>query len=158
MRKTAFLILTLFPVLFCQAQRVYKANSVLSSGNWYKIGLKDAGVYKIDLAFLANLGINTSNLASNSLRLFGNGGSMLPEANNIPRPDDLVENSIMVVDGGDGVLNGSDYILFFANGPDQWLKDSINKRFIHKKKSIQRQILLFFISGRQWKTNPLSHK
>ena len=133
MRRTALLILTLFSVLFCQAQRVYKANSVLSSGNWYKISLKDAGVYKIDLAFLANLGINTSNLASNSLRLFGNGGSMLPEANNIPRPDDLEENSIMVVDGGDGVLNGSDYILFFANGPDQWLKDSINKRFIHKK-------------------------
>ena len=58
---------------------------------------------------------------------------MLPEANNIARPDDLIENAIMVVDGGDGVLNPGDYILFFSNGADQWLKDSANKKFIHKK-------------------------
>jgi len=116
-----------------QAQRSYKANSALASGNWYKIAVKDAGIYKIDLPFLATLGINTTNLASNSIRLFGNGGGMLPEANNISRPDDLEENAIMVIDGGDGVLNGTDYILFFFNGGDQWLKDSVNKKFIHKK-------------------------
>ena len=58
---------------------------------------------------------------------------MLSEANNTPRPDDLEENAIMVVDGGDGVLNGTDYILFFSNGVDQWIKDSVNKRFTHKK-------------------------
>jgi hypothetical protein len=115
------------------AQRTYKANSVLASGNWYKIAVTAAGVYKIDLPFLASLGINTSNLPSGSIRLFGNGGGMLPEANNISRFDDLQENAIMVVDGGDGVLNGSDYILFYSNGADQWVTDSVNKKFSHKK-------------------------
>src|SRR6202030_1035086 len=99
----------------------------------YKIAVNTPGVYKIDLSFLSKLGVNTSGLASNSIRLFGNGGGMLPEANNIPRPDDLRENAIMIVDGGDGILNGSDYILFFSNGADQWLTDSVNKKFIHKK-------------------------
>jgi hypothetical protein len=106
---------------------------VLGSGNWYKIAVKEAGIYKIDLPFLASLGINTSNLSSASIRLFGNGGGMLPEANNVPRPDDLVENAVMVVDGGDGVLNGSDYVLFFSNGADQWITDSTNRKFNHKK-------------------------
>ena len=58
---------------------------------------------------------------------------MLGEANAGPWIDDLQENAIMVVDGGDGILNGSDYILFYATGPDQWIKDSLNQRFIHQK-------------------------
>ncbi len=132
MKRFALLILLTLP-FFSRAQRTYTANSVLASGNWYKIAVKKAGIYKIDLPFLSSLGINTPNLASNSIRLFGNGGGMLPEANNISRPDDLQENAIIVVDGGDGVLNGTDYILFFSNGADQWLRDSVNKKFIHQK-------------------------
>jgi hypothetical protein len=131
--RFALLILAAVSCVNVQAQRSYKANSVLASGNWYKIAVKEAGVYKIDLPFLNSLGASTNNVSSNSIRLFGNGGVMLPEANNVSPPDDLEENAIMVVDGGDGVLNTGDYILFFSNGADQWLKDSVNKRFIHKK-------------------------
>jgi len=115
------------------AQRVYSPNSVLATGSWFKISINAAGVYKMDIPFLASLGINTTNLMSSSIRLFGNGGQMLPEANALPRLDDLKENAILVVDGGDDVINGSDYILFYAAGPDEWLKDSINKRFNHQK-------------------------
>jgi len=131
-KKVAFLILAALPGL-APAQRIYKASSVLASGTWYKLAVKEAGVYKIDLTLLAGLGINTSNLSSGSIRLFGNSGGMLPEANDIPRPDDLQEDAITVVDGGDGVLNGTDYVLFYSNGPDAWLKDSLNRRFSHKK-------------------------
>jgi hypothetical protein len=38
----------------------------------------------------------------------------LPEANAITRADDLIENAIMVMDGGDGVFNQNDYILFLC--------------------------------------------
>ncbi len=126
-----FLFLAIITV--AAAQRVYKPNSVFSTGAWYKISVKDAGVYKIDLAFLNNLGINTSNLSSTSIRLYGNGGSMLAESNSTPRKDDLQENAVMVVDGGDGILNGNDYLLFYAAGPDEWMTDSLNQRFIHRK-------------------------
>ena len=115
------------------AQRVYTPNSVLATGTWYKIGVKQAGIYKIDLNFLAALGINTGNLASASIRLYGNGGGMLAENNAAPRIDDLFENAIDMVDGGDGLFNGSDYFQFYAPGPDQWLKDSVNKRFRHSR-------------------------
>ncbi|HTD95040.1 MAG TPA: hypothetical protein VK644_14545, partial [Chitinophagaceae bacterium] len=123
---------TLLAVL-AQGQRVYKPSSVLASGSWYRIGVPGPGVYRIDIAFLNTLGINTGSLPASSVRLFGNGGQMLPEANAAPRTDDLIENAIEVVDGGDGVLNGNDYILFYANGPDEWIKDSANQRFSHRK-------------------------
>ncbi len=132
-RNAATLVSLLFLSILAMAQRTYRSSSVLASGNWFKISVKDPGVYKIDLAFLNSLGISTSNLASSSIRLYGNGGQMLSEANAGSWLDDLQENAILVVDGGDAVLNGSDYILFYAPGPENWLKDSVNQRFTHKK-------------------------
>ncbi len=133
--------------LTASSQRTYKTSSVLSSGNWYKLVIKSAGVYKIDIPFLNSLGVATGNLASNSIRLFGNGGQMLSEANAGPWTDDLQENAIMVVDGGDGILNGSDYILFYAPGPDQWIKDSFNLRFTHKKNLYSDRSFYFLSVG-----------
>ncbi len=116
-----------------QAQRVYAANSVLATGNWIKIGIKQAGVYKIDAASIASMNLAAGSIGSASIKLFGNGGAMLPEPNAQFRNDDLVENAIEVVDGGDGIFSGNDYLLFYANGPHQWLKDSLNKQFNHIK-------------------------
>src|SRR5258705_7205267 len=127
------------------AQRIYTSNSVLSSGSWYKIAVKDPGIYKIDISFLNSLGINTNNLSSGSIRLFGNGGQMLTEANAGAWIDDLKENAISIVDGGDGVINGTDYILFYANGPDEWVKDSANLRFNHHK-NIYTDKAYYFLS------------
>lgn len=115
------------------SQRVYTGNSVLSVGNWYKISVKEAGIYKIDLALLNSLGVNTASLSSSGIRLYGNGGQMLPENANGLKTDDLAENAIWVEDGGDGVLNGADYILFYAPGPHAWVKDSVNKSFHHQQ-------------------------
>ncbi len=129
------------------AQRVYTPHSVLSTGNWYKLKVKDPGVYKIDIPLLNTLGVNTSSLASNSIRLYGNGGHMLSESNNGPWTDDLVENSIMIIDGGDGVINGTDHILFYANGPEEWIKDSVNQRFSHRKNFYSDNAFYFLSVG-----------
>src|SRR6187402_1785705 len=129
------------------AQRVYKTNSVLSSGTWSKIAVKEAGIYKIDVPFLGAMGFNTSGISSGSIRLFGNGGNMLSEVNADKPIDDLVENAIMVVDGGDGLFNGSDYFLFYAVGPDKWLKDSVYKRFTHQKNLFSDSAYYFITIG-----------
>jgi hypothetical protein len=81
-RFTAIIVsLICFFAINVSAQRVYKTNSVLSSGVWSKVAVKESGIYKIDVPFLAALGFNTSNISSVSIRLFGNGGNMLSEAN-----------------------------------------------------------------------------
>jgi Peptidase family C25 len=128
-----------------KAQRSYKANSILASGVWAKLAVKNTGVYKVDLTFLSGLGFNTSNISSGSIRLFGNGGAMLSEANADLPIDDLAENAIMMVDGGDGIFNGNDYFLFYAQGADGWLKDSVNRRFVHQK-NIYSDSAYYFIT------------
>ncbi|RMG23553.1 MAG: hypothetical protein D6730_14315, partial [Bacteroidetes bacterium] len=92
-------------------QRQYASESVLSTGNWYKIGLTETGIYKIDQAFLSQLGINTGSIDPRNIRLYGNGGGMLPQANAAFRHDDLVENAIEVVGEADGSFDPGDYIL-----------------------------------------------
>ena len=129
------ILLLLFPGWqpLLQAQRVYTANSVLATGNWIKIGVKQAGVYKIDATSLASMNLAAGSIGSASIKLFSNGGAMLPEPNAQFRNDDLVENAIEVVDGGDGIFSGNDYLLFYASGPNGWVKDSLNKQFNHVK-------------------------
>ncbi|HVE60544.1 MAG TPA: type IX secretion system sortase PorU, partial [Chitinophagaceae bacterium] len=127
-----------------QGQRTYKQHSVLFTGNWYKIAISSDGVFKIDIAFLEALGI-AGNISSSQIRLFGKQTGMLPEANNQPYTDDLEEIALFVVDGGDGVLNGTDYILFYGTGPHQWINDSVNKRFSHVK-NLYSEKSFFYLS------------
>jgi hypothetical protein len=80
LRKTIWPAIMLLGVAFySHAQRTYKSSSILSTGNWYKISVSEPGIYKIDLSFLSALGINTANMPSSAIQLFGNGGQMLPE-------------------------------------------------------------------------------
>ena len=69
----------LFFHVFLHAQQ----NSVLKSGDWFKIEVSQDGIYQITKNDLQNLGINTSNLSVNSVKLYGNGGGMLPALNSI---------------------------------------------------------------------------
>ncbi|MES2774770.1 MAG: type IX secretion system sortase PorU [Bacteroidota bacterium] len=117
----------------------------MATGQWYKIGVKEAGVYKVTVPQLGQLGINATNIASSAIRLYGNGGGMLPENNALPRYDDLQENALLMNDGGDGVFNGADYFLFYSNGADSWQRDSINRRFSHTK-NLYSDLAYYFIS------------
>lgn len=107
-------------------------NSPLASGNWYKISIPQRGIYKIDYDFIKNkLGVDPAGINTANIRLYGNGGTMLPENNAVPRNGDITENSIVVNDGGDGKFDNGDYVLFYATGPITWTKDSVNSRFTH---------------------------
>lgn len=109
-------------------------NSVLADGNWYKIEITKEGIYKIDYNFIQNkLGVNPSTINTNNISLFGNGGAQISQSNADSFFDDLIENKIKVVDGGDGIFNQEDYILFYAQGSNSWTKDSLGKKFYHVK-------------------------
>lgn len=100
----------------------YTTTSVLSSGTIYKFGVSQSGVYRLDFNFLRNtLGIsNLESIDPRQIRLYGNGGAMLPERTDAFRHDDLVENAIFVAGEADGKFDNSDYILFYATGPAPW--------------------------------------
>jgi hypothetical protein len=96
------------------------SSSVLASGDWYKFSISSTGIYKIDYETLVKAGINPDNINPQQLRLFGNGGGMLPVANSAARIDDLAENAIFVSGEADGRFDKDDYILFYAVGPHTW--------------------------------------
>jgi len=66
-------------------------NSVLASGEWYKFAIDTTGVYKIDRDFLQNLGINVNSINPKNIKIYGNGGEMLPFKNSDFRNDGLQE-------------------------------------------------------------------
>ncbi len=111
----------LWPCFTAVVAQPFADNSVLNEGTWYKIGVTQDGVHRLDANFLNSLGINTSSIDPRNLRLYGNGGGMLPQRNSDPRHDDLVENAILVTGEGDGSFNSGDEVIFYGQGPHQWL-------------------------------------
>ncbi len=117
---------------FSKSTRTYPANSVLANGNWHKICVDKTGVFQLTHADLTSLGISVSSIDKANIRIFGNGGGMLPEANNQPVITDLIENAIFVSGSQSGAFGITDFILFHGQSPNQWIYDQANKVFDHR--------------------------
>lgn len=125
----------------------FNQQSVLSSGDWFKFGVTSDGVYKVTAYMLLNAGMNPAQLSLSGIRVFGNGGGMVPELNGAPRKDDLQECPIAVVDENqDGLFSGNDYLLFYGQSPDQWFYNANEKKYNHVK-HIYSDTTYYFISG-----------
>ncbi len=111
----------------------HKNGSILATGKWYKIAIQETGIHKITYENFVNMGFDLSQVNDSNIRVYGNGGGMLPEANLQPRMDDLREISIQVVDGGDGKLDPGDYVLFYGESPDNWTYSYTTYLFTHSK-------------------------
>lgn len=91
-----------------------------SSGLWYKIPVTSEGIYRVTGAFLKRAGIDISTIDPATLKVYNNGGKMLPESLLLQRVEGLIENPIWVFDGGDGRLDESDYLVFYGRGTSGW--------------------------------------
>ncbi|MDQ1086034.1 type IX secretion system sortase PorU [Siphonobacter sp. SORGH_AS_1065] len=125
------LFTTLFFILFLSAL-VRAQSSVLANGPWLKIGVTQDGVYKIDATTLRKSGWNPTQINPQHLRLYGNGGAPLPQANQSPRPMDLLENSILVTGESDGSFDASDALYFIGKSPHEIKLDTLAGRFSHQ--------------------------
>jgi hypothetical protein len=110
-------------------------NSVLATGDWYQFYVEKSGVYKISKSFLQQLGLNVSGIDPKKLKIYGNGGRMLPLSNATYYPTDLTENAIQIVGESDGVFNNDDYVLFYAEGVDTWNDESQTNNNLYDTKS-----------------------
>ncbi len=97
-------------------------NSVLSSGDWYKIATNKDGIYKLSYSDFKALGVDVYSLQVSAIKLYGNGGGMLPKLNSDFRNSDLIENAIKVYDSNNnGVFEESDYVLFYGMSANVWV-------------------------------------
>jgi len=74
--KHSVIFLALFFPYFMFARQ----NSVLSTGDWYKITVQETGVYKITYDDLAGYGIDVGNIDPRHIALYGLPAGMLPES------------------------------------------------------------------------------
>ncbi|MEE4255511.1 MAG: type IX secretion system sortase PorU [Bacteroidales bacterium] len=112
--------------------QTFKQNSVLASGNWYKVAVQFTGVHKVSYDELSAMGIDVDGIDPRNLRVYGNGGGMLPENTSAPRPDDLIENAVFVSGEADGSFDQGDYLLFYAESPHSWSWDDDSEQYIHR--------------------------
>lgn len=110
-------------------------NSVLASGTWKRFYVQKSGVYKLTKGFLSDLGFNMNIVNPQKIQIYGNGGRMLPLLNSVFYPNDLEENAIQVVGESDGSFDNDDYILFYAEGMDNWSQENNTNLNLYADKS-----------------------
>lgn len=110
-------------------------NSVLSSGNWYRFYIEKSGVYVLDKDFIRNLGINPDNINPKKIKIYGNGGRMVPLSNSSLYPFDLEENAIQVVGEDDNSFDTNDYVVFYGEGLDNWSAENFTHLNLYSDRS-----------------------
>ncbi len=93
------------------------------SDNWYKVIVRENGIYKIDRTMLIQAGIPVGSLDPKTLRMFSGGGKVLPLDNSNPFLE-LKEMAIYVEGEGDDKFDSDDFILFFGWATNDWDYDS----------------------------------
>lgn len=111
------------------------SSSVLRNGQWYRFYVTESGVYRLSRSFLNSLGVNTNNVNPRNIKIFGNGGRMLPLLNSEDYPIDLTENAIKVIGEEDGRFDNNDYIIFYAEGTKGYSNESDTHNNIYTDRS-----------------------
>lgn len=124
--------------------REYASASVLSTGEWYKIGVTKDGVYSLSYSFLQSMGMDMASVNPQNIRIYGNGGGMLPSANWQYRPDDLTENAIYVSGEADGKFDAGDLIFFYGQGPHRWI---LNGNLFKHQQNLYADTNYYFITA-----------
>ena len=145
---SANLSVTLLPDFSSSRSNLSYANrSAMASGDWYKIGLSETGIYKLTASDLSELGINVSSVDPRQIRIYHNGGGVLPELNVVSRPDDLVEVPIYVSGESDGRFDNNDYILFYGRGPVCWSLEPDRVAYSHNQNPYDDYAYAFVVLG-----------
>ena len=111
--------------------RQWVQQSVLATGSWYKVAIENTGIQRLGYNDLESLGIDVRGLDPRKLKVYHNGGGVLPEPNAVSRHQDLVELPIYVHGEADGKFDANDYVLFYARGPVVWWYDTTAARYRH---------------------------
>lgn len=118
-----------------------KSSNRLNAGTWLKIKITEEGIYKLDRKFFENQGINPSTIDPRTIKIYNNGGAVLP-----PLPPGLDftdpsnpsgvsglefrENPVVVTGESDGKLDADDYVMFYGRGTRQWRWDPTRNKYL----------------------------
>ena len=102
-----------------------KVNEVAfdDTARWFKITTNASGITRITGSALSSAGVDLTDLPTTDLRVYYGGGEH-PSFNPADPEPELNQISIRAEDGGDGVFDSGDYLLFYAEALNRYDFDS----------------------------------
>ena len=137
-------VLTFLLIGCCFSTGLNGQVGMLSKGNWVKISVPTEGVYQLSGAQLKGLGLGTK-INANQVQLFGMDLAKLTEKVPMGLPDSLTELAIEMQDGGDGIFDEQDRLLFYAQGKNKWMFNNATEGVI-RNKIVSNDSLYFFVT------------
>jgi hypothetical protein len=125
------LIFPVFIYLGISQHFLLSAQSVLATGTWYKLGITQTGIYKIDGSLLRQMGLQPGEISPAKIQIYGSGGAMLSQLNSDPVKN-LAQIGTMVRGGEDGRFDNGDAVYFYAEGPHIISYDSLKGELRHQ--------------------------
>jgi hypothetical protein len=117
------------------AKKLKKTRATMA-GNWLRTTVTKDGLYKITAAALQSQNAELSSLEIDQLQMFNNGGHILSYNTTAEwyNPPYTKEIPLFVVDNdGNGLLDGSDYFLFYGKALDGWYYQTNTQSFSYLK-------------------------
>jgi len=130
-----------------RASSEFADGSVLASGDWFRVEVATDGIYRLTRENLETLGMDMNSIDPRKIRIYGNGGGMLPALNSAPRHDDLVENAILVTGEADGNFDEGDQVIFYASGPHRWAQESAGCKPYKHEFNVYSDKAAFFVTA-----------
>ena len=88
-------------------------------------------MFIIDALYLRAIGVEPADIDPRTLKIFGNGGAMVPEVISTPRAVDLVENAVYVQGESDGAFGDADFLIFYGKPARGWTYNPTTRLFDH---------------------------
>lgn len=102
-----------------------KSEQRFSSGRWCSFDIPSEGIYRLTPSMLSSAGISITPAEISSIKIYGNGGAILPESQTAGRNNQLIEQPIIVNTTSSGELES---IVLYACGPIAFVDTTINNR------------------------------
>lgn len=111
--------------------RNWPEHSVLSEGALYRIAVARDGVFRLGSAFWNEIGVDAASVPREAVTVFGNGGHLLPMANDEDRPLDPATVALTWRGSEFATTAAEGEFLFWAEGPHAIDYDSAFGHFQH---------------------------
>ncbi len=121
--------------------------SLLSEGTWFRFEAPEEGIYKITRDMLSGMGIDPDNVDPRTIKIYNNGGYILPWKVSAPRPNGLIENAIFIKGEEDGRFDNGDYILFYGRGTGFFEFNKKERKIKRNKHWYSKKNYYFITSG-----------
>ncbi len=121
------------------ARTIASDANLWATGTMIRIEIETEGIYQITSSDFERLGIDLTGVDPRQIRLFGNGGQVLPENFIASRDTTLRENAIYVSGEQDGSFDEGDRILFYGRSVNTWLPSSVSGEYSHTNNPFTRR-------------------